>query len=169
MSEQAVADPAPLPRRAEWRWLLPMPPGGEFEHLVLLGGRATLAEQLLECGVAGRVSRELSSPGSANAVIVLAGAGVHPSVAARCLVPGGALYCEIDRRQPGLRAASPARLRRTLRKAGLTVTGAYLVRPSFAACREYLPIDAPGAVRWYLRTLHTPERPARQLRAATLR
>jgi hypothetical protein len=169
MSERASREPAPLPRRAEWRWLLPTPAGGVFDHLILLGGPPGLAERLVGCGIARCVSRELPAPQSADALILLTGAGVHPCAAAHCLAQGGALYCEIDRLQKGLRAASPARLRRSLNEAGLTLTGAYLARPNFAACREYLPLEAGGAIRWYLRTLHTPLRRGQQLRAATLR
>jgi hypothetical protein len=169
MSEPASGGPVPLPHRAEWRWLLPTPPGGVFDHLILLGGPPWLAERLVECGIARRVSRQLAAPQSADALILLTGVGIHPCAAARCLAPGGALYCEIDRLQPGLHAASPTRLRRTLNEAGLTVTGTYLARPSFAACREYLPLEAAGAIRWYLRTLHIPQQRSQQLRAATLR
>jgi hypothetical protein len=169
MSERASGAPVPLPRRAEWRWLLPTPPGVVFDHLILLGGPPELAGRLVECGIARRVSRELAAPRSADAVVMLKGMAVHPRAAASCLAPGGVLYCEIDRLQPGLRAASPARLRRSLSEAGLTVTGTYLARPSFTACREYLPLDVAGAIRWYLRTLHTPQHRGQQLRAATLR
>ena len=46
-------------RRADWRFLLPNPPEGSFQHLVLLGGPAGLAKRIVEEGIARRVSCEI--------------------------------------------------------------------------------------------------------------
>src|SRR5690348_5818925 len=92
-----VAAPVGL-RRADWRFLLPAPPDGMFQHLVLLGGLAELAEQIAVAGIARQVSCHPPPAGTADAVAVLQGAGLSPAHAASYLAPGGALYYEIDRR-----------------------------------------------------------------------
>lgn len=156
-------------RCADWRFLLPAPPGGVFEHLVLLGADAGLAAGLLEAGLARRVSRELPGERSADAAVLLRGALADVRAAAGCLVPGGVLYREVDRRLPGMRLATPAQTVRSLRRAGLAPAGLYWATPDFAACQRYLPLDVPGAVAWYLRTSFTAASPLRQLLGGGLR
>jgi Phosphotransferase enzyme family len=148
-------------RRADWRFLLPTPPTGSFEHLVLLGGPAGVAEAVVELGLARRVSCEMPTeqpPESdgvrfADALIVLHDAGVAPWRAARCLLPGGFLYCEIDRHLPSFLTFTPARAHRALAGAGLSPLGVYWPVPHFENCRKYVPLDVSGALRWYLSTL----------------
>lgn len=150
-------------RRADWRFLLPGPPDGAFQHLVLPGGPPALAERIVEIGVARSVSCEIPRRRSADAVIVLHDAQVALDAAAGCLLPGGALYYEVERRSPASRALGPGRIRRALRDAGLSPAGIYWARPHFAECQMYLPLDIPGALRWYLAALFTAATPAQRL------
>jgi formate-dependent nitrite reductase membrane component NrfD len=135
--------------RLDWRFLLPAGQGA-FDHLALLGGTATLAQRIVETGLAHRVSMTAPQASSAEAVIVLSGAGLPLAAAAQGLKPGGALYYEVDRRSAATVAASPGRLERQLRRADLTPTGVYWAAPDFADCRRYIPLDVPGAFQWYL-------------------
>jgi aminoglycoside phosphotransferase (APT) family kinase protein len=141
---------APL-RRADWRFLLPSPPGGVFEHLVLLGGSAGLAAQIGDIGLARRVSGELPRERAADAVVVLSDAGADIPELAASLKPGGVLYREIDRLSPRMLATTPARLRRSMLRAGLSPAGAYWAMPDFATRQRYVPLDRAGAVAWYMR------------------
>lgn len=155
----SLTDPAntslrPSQRRADWRFLLPNPPHGSFQHLVLLGGDAGAAEQILEVGLARRVSREIPRERSVDAMIVLCGAEVSLSDVVRCLLAGAALYFEIDRRSLTSAAFAPGRIRRSLQDVGLSPTGVYWAAPDFTNCKRYLPLDVPGALKWYLRTLY---------------
>ncbi|MBA4157291.1 MAG: phosphotransferase [Gemmatimonadetes bacterium] len=130
-----------------WRFLLPTPPEGSFRHLVLLGGSEEVARRIVEMGVARKVSRELPKAPVADAVVRLHDAAVGLEEAGRCLAPGGVLYGEIDR-SPRLGTPTPARIRRSLERAGLTQTAAYWC-VDFAQRHAYLPLAAPGAVGWY--------------------
>src|SRR5262249_47915795 len=140
-------------RDADWRFLLPNPTEGVFEHLVLLGGSASLVEQVVGMGLALRVSREIPRADSADALVVLSGARVSLDKAIGCLALGGSLYCEVDRRSLRSFARSPSRLQRLLQREGLSLTGIYWVRPSFAKPEIYLPLDVDGAISWHLKTL----------------
>jgi hypothetical protein len=148
-------------RSFDWRFLLPDPRGEGFRHLVLLGAPEGAAGQGVALGLARRVSRALPDEPSADAVVVLAGAAVDPAEAARCLLPGGVLYLEVDRRRSGL-AATPGRVLRALRRAGLTPHGAYGVLPGFASTRVRFPLERPAALGWYLRTLFVPDTPLKR-------
>jgi len=150
-------------RHADWRFLLPGSGGGVYRHLVLLGGPEALADRLLQCGVALRVSREPPGEDAADALIVLSDATVPLEPALRCLAPGGAFYLEVDRRRPDRLTWSVGRLERTLRRAGLTRTAAYWVLPSFEAAACYCPIGLPGALRWCLTALYPATTLARRL------
>ncbi len=160
--------PATSLRRADWRFLLPPPPDGGFEHLVVLGGPAGLADRLREVGLARRVSCDLPRARSADAVAILHDAPIGLR-AAGCLRPGGALYYEVDRRRRDLLAATPGRVQRELRAAGLTPAGVYWVAPSFAGCKRYLPLDVPAILRWYLATLYVAGTPAHRLVESAVR
>jgi hypothetical protein len=150
----ATAQPASL-RRADWRFLLPSPPGGAFQHLVLLGGSSDLAARIVEVGLADRVSSELPRDRSADALVVLHDAGVALNAAVTCLLSGGVLYCEIDRRSVSALSTTPHRVRRSLHDIGLSTTGVYWAAPDFDRCKRYLPLDVAVALRWYLGTLYT--------------
>lgn len=150
---------APL-RAVDWRFLLPPPPEGKFRHLVLLGGPPGVAERINDLGLARMVSRDLPSERSVDAVVVLQDARVRFRDVARCLLPGGALYYEINRRSPRNLLSTPRQVRRALRRAGLLPTGAYAVGPKLSSPRVYLPIDIPGAFGWYIETLFNAWTPA---------
>jgi len=147
-------------READWRFLLPPPAESSFQHLVLIGGSAGLAERVLEERIAKRVTQGPIDAGGADVVIVLHRAGEQSSIeaAARMLAPGGALYFEIDRRSRSRMALTPRRAHRALRRAGLTPTGTYWVRPTFELRQMYLPLHSPGPLRWYLGTTFAPVR-----------
>lgn len=143
-------------RRADWRFLLPPPPCGAFEHLILLGGPSGLADRLVELGVARRVSTENSHDASSDAVAILGGcAGLDVLRSAiRSLRPNGVLYCEIDRRRsPRGFFVRPSSIRRLLRQYGFEINGTFWVAPSLNAPRKYIPLESLGASRWYLNTL----------------
>jgi hypothetical protein len=140
-------------RRADWRFLLPAPAGGAFEHLVLLGGPADLARRLTDAGIARRVSAEVSPAGTADAVVVLDGAGARSTLeqALRCAAPDAVVYLEIafGRRLIG---SPPRRILRTLPRAGFE-TRTYLLFPRLEQPRWYLPIDGDEAWLWYFDTM----------------
>lgn len=160
--------PTPL-RRADWRFLLPVSPTGAYEHLVLLGGPAGLADRLHEAGVARRISPKLPRDRSADAVIVLADSGVAPARAAQGVADGGVYYCEIDRRRPARWHWTAGYVRRALERAGLTAIGEYWTVPDFEHARRYLPLDSAGILGWYFSTLQTAGSPTAFLAESTVR
>ncbi len=156
-------------RGADWRFLLPEAPRGTFDHLVLLGSRAGLGERIVNLGLAHRVSCRLPAERSADAVVILHDARPPLDQAARLLAPGGVLYLEVDRRAQRTFAATPARTSRLLRAAGLRIVGTYWAVPDFATRQMYLPLDARGALGWYLRTLFSASSLRRRLIELVLR
>ncbi|HMF09034.1 MAG TPA: hypothetical protein VKJ00_07855, partial [Thermoanaerobaculia bacterium] len=155
----------PLLRRADWRVLLPVPPQG-FEQLILLGGPPGLAAKIVEIGLARRVREEIPGEPSADAVAILDGAGARPEDAASALLPGGCLYWEAESANalPNLRRS----IERRLRRAGLFTTGLHAVLPDFQRSQLFVPLSA-AVVRWHLshwgpeslqRLLATPAGPA---------
>jgi hypothetical protein len=104
-------------RRADWRFLLPAPADGSYQHLVLLGGHPGLVERLRDAGIARRVSNELPAGEPVDVVAILHGAATPGTVrrAIDVLTPGGSLYCEIDRRSANTLMMTPGRMRRLLR------------------------------------------------------
>lgn len=151
----ASGERAPL-RAADWRFFLPHPEGGRFRHLVLLGGSPALAARVADLALACRVSDTTPDDRSADAVVVLHGAAPAPHDVARCLVPGGSVYWEIDRRSLRHLFSTPARLRARFAAAGMTVTGTYAVGPNVRKPRVYVPLEVSGAFRWYMSTLYNP-------------
>lgn len=156
-------------RQMDWRFLLPDPPGGAFEHLVLLGGSADLAERIIDSGVARRLSREVPRGRSADALVILRSASADLPETVRCLVPGGVLYYEVEQRRGPWSAATPGRTRHALRRSGLSPTGIYWARPGFDACQMYLPLDDAGAIRWFLDAKFVAATPRWRLLAPLLR
>ena len=57
-------------RRVDWRFLLPMPEHGQYEHLLLLGAPAELPKRLLKSGLAARISTDIPE-GSVDVVAIL--------------------------------------------------------------------------------------------------
>lgn len=155
-------------RRMDWRFLLPDPPGGAFEHLVLLGSSADLAQWVIDCGYARRVSREVPGGRSADALVILHGASADLPEAAHCLMPGGVLYYEAERWKPW-HIATPSRARRALQRSGLSLTGFYWVRPGFDTCQMYLPLDDAGPMRWFLEAKFVAATPGWRFLAPLLR
>lgn len=153
-------------RHLDWRFLLPQPSGGQFEHLLLLGGPADLADRVIDLGLARRVSRDLDPRrrvDTADAVVVLHDAGVSLDEAISALRPGGALYYEADRRLSDFVRFSLDGLRRRLEQRGLSMTGVYWVRPDFVRPQIYLPLDLPQVLRWYIDSLFVATTPARRI------
>jgi hypothetical protein len=152
----APADPAL--RRADWRFLLPKPAVDRFHHMVLLGGPAALANQLLEAQVANQITTQLPATASADALILLHDTPIPLAQAVRALQPGGVLYLEADRRR-----SRPASLRRQLLTLGLQPGGLYWVAPNFTNPKRYLSLEAPGVLAWYLSTLYVAGTPLHRL------
>lgn len=166
----STAKNAPNPglRGADWRFLLPQPPGGTFRHLVLLGGSSALAQRLSDEGVADRVTCVLPHDRSADALIIFAGADVPLQQACAALRADGFLYWEVTRPSPLSPSTTPARLKQSLAAHGLTPLGTYWVSPSFAERQVYLPLEARHALGWYLTTLHTAGTPLARLQEPAL-
>ena len=156
-------------RNADWRFLLPAPNGEAFGHLLLLGGTPQLQATLLELGVARRVSRSVRAGDTADALVILAGAGGPIDLAIEQLEAHGVLYWEVDRRTAGDLTLTPARAMRRLAEHGLTPDLAYWVKPGFPDRHMYVPVDSPGAVTWYLDTLYRAKGLPRRLFGAALR
>ncbi|MFL6195568.1 MAG: phosphotransferase family protein [Thermoanaerobaculia bacterium] len=144
-------------RRLDGRFLLPWPREGRFDHLVLLGGPPGIAEVAREAGLARRVSASLPAAGSADALMALHGSGVPAQEAARCLAQGGCAWFELDSR------------RRIPRDGRLRTTGIYAVLPGFERAAAYVPLEPPGALRWYARNLLPAWTPGKTLRRWGLR
>jgi hypothetical protein len=140
-------------RRADWRFLLPAPPGDRYRRLVLLGGDDDLPSRLT--GLADRIDRSVDDVGRADAVVLMTESDAAISDVAAGLARDAVLYIEVDRRRPGRRGLTPARLRTALRKAGLVPAACYWVVPDFARARRHVPLDTPGPLEWYLASLQT--------------
>jgi len=156
-------------RRADWRFLLPTPSGGRFAHLVLLGGEAGLAARLVEEGLAARVDCAMTDTITADAMVALHDADIDPDEFTRHLPANCPLYIEVDRRRPGRRWLTPARLCARLQAGGATIIGVYWAKPHFDACEMLLPLEARRALAWYLETLYVPRSAGRRLLGVLLR
>src|SRR5581483_551113 len=154
-------------RRFDWRFLLPLPPKGRFEHLVVLGTPTSAAARLKELNLSDRLSVNPNVSAEADAVVVLAGAAVPPSAVAAFVQPGGLVYWEIDRRAS--LAWTPGRLRRAMRNVGLFATSTYWVVPHHAAPRKFVPLDCAAAIRWYFDTSFVAGSPRLRLLRAIMR
>jgi hypothetical protein len=143
-------------RTADWRFLLAWPRRGQFDHLVLLGAPAGVAARVADLALARRVSEEIPREQCADAIVVLHGARATPNDFRDRLLPGAAVYWEVNRRSLNRLGATPGRVRRLLRTAGLRPIGLYAVGPNVFRPRVYLPLDVPLALRWYVETLYNP-------------
>jgi Phosphotransferase enzyme family len=142
----------PVLRHCDWRFLLPMPAGGVFDHLVVLGAPRGLSETILRAEIARRVSESPPEDASADALIILRHSKVGVAKAARCLRPDGVVYWEVDRRVPRRWATSVRSGFRALRAAGLSPLSAYALRPGCRNPQIYLPLGDDSVLRWYLKT-----------------
>lgn len=144
-------------RRLDWRFLLPDPPGGSYQSLLLGGGSKGLARRMVETKWARSVSFSLNEleneNGKVDAAILLQDSPFHLSEAAPKLNPGGTLYCELTRQSFIRLGLTPQRLRSHLAEFGLRLTGLYWAAPNFDHCRRYIPLDRPGALQWYFSSL----------------
>ena len=161
-------------RRADWRFLLPAPADGSYQHLVLLGGNPGLADRLRGAGFARRISHELPADELVDVVAILHGAATPGTVrrAIDALTTDGSLYCEIDRRSANSLMMAPGRMRRLLQARDLSLTGLYWPAPGFTAGKRYVPLDLAGPLQWYFTTLYVDGAPLHRLserfvRAAT--
>jgi hypothetical protein len=141
--------PSPLLRGIDWRFVLPSPPSGTFESLVLLGGPEDLARTIIESGVARRVSRVIPTDASADLVVRLSDASVSLVDAAECLAPTGVIYAEIRRPSRSHLRSHPRRIRRLLSRVGLHEPRVYWCPPDFEDHKAYVPLDSAGSHRWY--------------------
>lgn len=145
-------------RRVDWRFLLPMPEHGQYEHLLLLGAPAELPERLLTSGFAARISTNIPEE-PVDVVAILNSDLRKMKEAVARLQLGGAFYCEVDRRKLPSALALPQQMEQRLQRLGLCSTGAYWAAPTLEQCRCYVPLDCPEAIDWYLHTLFTSGSP----------
>ena len=136
-------------RRADWRFLLPMPDRQPFAHMVLLGGPPPLADHPRAPGVALEIARSMPPRRTADAVVVLHDSPIVPHRAAPALAGGGVFYAEVDRRTARGFLETPRRLCRRLRAAQLRPSALYWVVPHFDDARRFVPLDSDGALEWY--------------------
>lgn len=167
MTTDLATDLATDLRSLDWRHLLPAPAGERFRRLVILGGTPEQAALALESGLADSVSLYLGGA-AADAVIVLDGAMPEVADVARAVVDDGVLYWAVDRRARGQRLRTPGRLRRALRQHGLVASATYLLTPDARSPHMYLPLDAPGPLSWFLRTLFLMDTPMKRCAGWTL-
>jgi hypothetical protein len=135
-----------------------------IEHLpvdvaIVAGGDEELSNSLISSGLARRCTPASTTAEPAPLVVAWADAGEPIDRIAGLVAPGGAVVIEVDRRRRGRRSATLARISARLAESGCRVTSAHLVTPTFAEPRRMLPVDAPNAVRWHLRTLFVPGTP----------
>ncbi len=143
-------------RRYDWRFLLPMPPGARFRHMVVLGGPPGAAEDVVRLGLAQTASSAPPDECAADAVVLLRGARVRPAEARRWLREGGVLLVEVDRRSLSGAAWTPARLGRALARAGFEALGCWWAKPDHDRCAMYLPLESDAALTWYGTRHHAP-------------
>lgn len=148
-------------RRVDWRFLLPAVNGRPqpTEHLVVLGGPYLSTELLEEAGVAGQVSRMIPTDHPVDAIAILVDAFTPDIVrqAAASLVPGGVLYCEINRTRAATWRLSPNAMQRLLLGLALNTQSVYWPAPNFAGSKRYIPLDeSSSALRWYFENLYNP-------------
>jgi phosphotransferase family enzyme len=137
-------------RSTDFRFLLPS--NRPFEHVVLLGSGPDMAERLIETNTAVTVSLSMGAQGPVDAVFVMGPNPPDLRDAASRLQPGGVLYVQL-RQVPLLSGRRWRRICRALAQVGLTPIAAYAIRPNSSSPRVFIPVEAPGAFLWYLRTL----------------
>jgi len=155
-------------RRLDWRFLLPVPPSHTFDKAVLIGADSDVVEAFVSSGVARVVS---TAPGDRDAdlVAVLCPAAARPDDVVNATREGGLIYVEVDRRRSGTRRTTPRRLAAALDAAGATVVAQYALRPAPDRCELYVPLDASGALEWFLSSEYIASSPLKRAATATLR
>ena len=142
--------------RFDWLHLLAVPPEG-WGRLVLLGAAALEHELVVAAGVADEVRTDLKALAEADAVAVLGGDADVAEVL-RCATAAREVLVRVERTP-----RFPRALRRTeqvLGSAGFTVRSRHWPVPDATHPRRYLPLDHPGALRWYVRNLLIASGPA---------
>lgn len=146
-------------RRLDWHALLPRRRGLPPERWLLLGAGPELPRLVVELGLAGSATTAPGDTKAADVVALLHGASERIEQAIAALAPGGYLYWEVDRTSLTTAALTPGRARRRLRAAGITPLAVYWVGPGWSRANRYLPIDRPGPISWYLKTMNASTGP----------
>lgn len=142
-------------RRITWRFLLPAPPMGQWQHLVVVGADAEMLRALASTDLAADVSTLPSVDRPADCIVVLR-TSHKPLSNIRFLEPGGILLVESDRRRRGGRWTGPRRTARRGAEQELSWLGTWMVAPTIDNPRRFVPLDDRGAFDWYLRSLFIP-------------
>ena len=150
-------------RRLDWRFLLPVPDDGPFGNLLLLGGDQLVADAAVVTGLARSVHRAFDPRARYDAAALLQGADLTLAELTKCLERDAPVYVEVNRLRRPWPIVTPGRLRRDFRRVGLRPTGIFWARPSLDACRMFLPVDARGALAWYVSAQLTRRSPVRAL------
>jgi thiamine kinase-like enzyme len=150
-------------RRLDWRFLLAIPDDGPFDNLLLMGGDPSVADAAVASGLARSVHRRFDPAVTYDGAALLEGADIPLAMLAACLERDAPVYVEISRRRRLWPIMTAGRLERALRRAGLRPTGLFWARPSGAGYRMFLPVEAPGALTWYVATQLTRRTPAHTL------
>ena len=153
-------------RSLDWRFLLPASGVDPLERLLLQGCEAGTARLVVEAGVAETVTTE-TDDGPVDAVVSLGGDPRELEALLVRLRPGGVFYAEVDRGSWHTVAWTPSRLDRRLRGAGFR-TAVYLRRRRAGHDGLFVPLDAAGAVPWYLREVVGHRTPTRRLARRSL-
>jgi hypothetical protein len=111
-----------------------------------------MAERLIETDTAVTVSLSLDVQRPVDAVFVMGRNRPDLRDVASRLQPGGVLYLQL-RQIPLLSGRRMRRIRRALAEVDLALVAAYAIRPNSTSPRVFIPVAAPGALLWYLRTL----------------
>ena len=152
---------APTARRADWLHLLPTPEAG-WQRLVVLGADEATRALVAAAGLANSVAFHGDDAPTADALVVLDDAAAVPEHLARC--PDVRAVLVVDRR----RGPHRARLEQALVAAGLDAVERLWPVPDAERPRRHVPIDHPGALRWYLTHLLVETGPAARLVRAAL-
>lgn len=157
-------------RRLDWRFLLPAPPNGSFRHLLLCGGNAALAQQIVTANLADQVSCEVDTTDTRyDAAVLLHNSPLTVTNIAPSLEPGAVFYHELHRPLTATLQLSPTKLRRRFEQVGMTLTGIYWAAPNFDQCRRYIPLDVPDALQWYFSSVFVAGSPLLRLTRALFR
>ncbi|WP_436794082.1 phosphotransferase family protein [Actinospongicola halichondriae] len=134
----------PAGERIDWCHLLPTPPEG-WRSLVVLGAPERTGHLLRSAGIAAAVSFDVADLASADAVAVVGDVAI-PTGEIVARAPQATAVLVVERHRGRARIAAT----RALRAGGLGVVERYWPVPDWDHPRRHLPIDHPGAMRWYL-------------------
>jgi hypothetical protein len=155
-------------RRLDWRFLLPSPGNVPFGRLLLVGGDLAIVDAVIASGLARSVCQEFDPAAKYDAAALLEGADVPLAELIKCLGLDAPVYVEVNRRLRPWRLVTPGRLRRGFLRVGLRPIAMFWARPSLKGCRMFLPLEAHGALAWYVAAHLTRRSPAHSLAAIGL-